>query len=134
MNAYIFVAAAVFAVIPLLVILKVNINKLINDPEQIVKIQQHFFIGVALSKIVPVILLIFGIIKLTNGVDIRELYIPWLIILIVLGYALFFITSQKKLDVEDKTKIAINTLVTIARPLIFSIPLMAAFFLFMMTR
>lgn len=133
LNAYIFVAAAIIAVIPVLFIVKVNVNKLIADPEQINSVQKHFFIGVALSKIIPVILLIFGIVKLTPVTDYSELYIPWFIILATVLFGLYFISSQKKLAVGDQEKMAINTLVTIARPLIFSIPLMAAIFLFMMT-
>ena len=64
MNAYIFVAAAVFAVIPFSIIFKVQVNKLIENPAQINQIFKQFFIGVALSKIVPVILLVFGIIMI----------------------------------------------------------------------
>lgn len=133
MNAYIFVAAAVLAVVPLIIILKRTIKKLIENPDNINQIFKQFFIGVALSKIVPVILLLFGIIKITKGLDISALYIPWAIILLVLAYAVSFISAQKNLDVPESTQVQINTLTTIARPLLFSIPLMAAAFLFMMT-
>lgn len=133
MNVYIFVAAAVFSVIPLLVIFKVNINKLIEDPSQMPKVQGQFLIGVALSKIVPVILLIFGIIKMTT-INMDSLYVPIAIIIIVVAYGLYFISSQKNIDEDKDVKLAVNTLTTIARPLIFSIPLMAIVFLFMMTR
>src|SRR5699024_128001 len=90
MNAYIFVAAAVFSVIPFSIVFKVHINKLIEDPDQINTIFRNFFIGVALTKIVPVILLVYGIIKLTDGVEMSTLYIPWLLIIIVsvAGYSI----------------------------------------------
>lgn len=133
MNAYIFVAAAVLAVVPLIIILKMTIKKLIKTPEDINEIFKRFFIGVALSKIVPVILLVFGIIKLTKGVDISTLYIPWAIILVILAFAVSFIAAQKNLDVPESTQVQINTLATIARPLIFSIPLMSAAFIYLMT-
>jgi F0F1-type ATP synthase membrane subunit c/vacuolar-type H+-ATPase subunit K len=133
MNAYIFVAAAVFAVIPFLVIFKVHINKLVEHPKQINTIFKQFFIGIALSKIIPAILLVFGIIKLTDGVEMSTLYIPWLIILIVSVYGYSFISSQKNLDVDKTTEVAIQTLTTIARPLLFSIPIMSAIFIFLMT-
>lgn len=133
MNAYIFVAAAVLAVAPLVIILKMTIKKLIENPENINAIFKRFFIGVALSKIVPVILLVFGIIKMTKGMDISSLYIPWAIIFIVLAYSVSFISSQKNLDVPEGTQIQVDTLTSIARPLLFSIPLMSAAFLFMMT-
>lgn len=133
MNAYIFVAAAVLAVIPLIFVLKMTIKKLIENPKDINHIFKRFFIGVALTKIVPIILLVFGIIKMTKGADISTLYIPWAIILIVLAYAVSFISSQKNLDVPESTQVQIDALASIARPLLFSIPLMAAAFIFMMT-
>lgn len=133
MNAYIFVAAAVLAVIPFAIIFKIHINQLIENPEQINTIFKRFFIGVALSKIVPVILIVFGIIKLTDGVEISTLYIPWLIIAIVsiAGYSI--VSAQKNLNVNEQTQVAINTLTTIARPLLFSIPIMSAIFIFLMS-
>lgn len=133
LNAYIFVAAALFSVIPVLVVVKVNVTKLIADPDQTHTIQKHFFIGIGLSKIVPVILLIFGIVKLTPVDDLSVLYIPWAIILISVLFGLYFISSQKKLAHGEREQIAVNTLVTMARPLLFSIPLMSVIFLVMMT-
>lgn len=134
MNAYIFVAAAIFAVIPFSIIFKINVNKLIENPEQINTIFKHFFIGVALTKIIPVILLIFGIIKLTDGVEISTLYIPWLIIIIVSVAGYSIVSAQKNLNLDERTQIAVNTLTTIARPLLFSIPIMSAIFIFLMSR
>lgn len=133
MNAYIFVLAAVLAVAPVLVIFKIHIDKAIEDPHDIAAIQKNFFIGVALSKIIPVILLIYGIIKMTSNVDISKLYLPLLINFVLVIYAFVFISSKNKLDVNSDTKFAIHLLVTIARPLVVSIPLMASVFLFMMT-
>lgn len=134
MNAYIFVAAAVFSVIPFSIVFKVHINKLIENPEQINAIFKTFFIGVALTKIVPVILLVYGIIKLTDGVEISTLYIPWLLIIIVSVAGYSIVSAQKNLDVNEQTQVAINTLTTIARPLLFSIPIMSAIFIFLMTQ
>jgi len=134
MNAYIFVAAAVLSVISLLVIFKVNINKLIEDPSQLPKVQRDFLISVGLSKIVPVILLIFGIIKMTT-IKIDNLLIPLAIIIVVVIYGFIYISSAKKtINKKEDVIFAVNTLVTIARPLTFSIPLMAVVFLLMMTQ
>lgn len=134
MNAYIFVAAAIVAVISFSIIFKFYIDKLVKKPEDINEIFRHFFIGVALSKIIPVILLIFGIIKLTDGVEISTLYIPWLIIIIVSVGGYSVVSAQKNLNVDKQTQVAIDTLTTIARPLLFSIPIMSAVFIFLMTR
>lgn len=134
MNAYLFVTAAIIAVVSVLVILKLNIRKLIDNPKQFPAVQKHFFIGVGVSKVIPVVLLILGIVKLSPVEDISDLYIPWLLIIITVGLGLSYISSQKNLDVDEDRKIAINTLTTIARPLLFSLPLTAALFLFLMTR
>src|SRR5690625_570258 len=109
MNVYIFVAAAVFSVIPLLVIFKVNINQLIKDPKQFHEVQKKFLVGVALSKIVPVILLVFGIVKMTP-VDFDKLLIPLLIIMIVVMFGFIFISSQKMSNGNKDVKFAVNTL------------------------
>lgn len=134
LNAYIFVAAALTSVIPLLFIINISVKKLIADPKQTLDVQKQFFISVALSKITPVVLLIIGIVKLTYVENISVLYIPWLIIVIAVGFGLFFIAKQKQLPVSEDEKYAVNTLLLIARPLLFSIPIMAAAFIFLMTR
>jgi len=133
LNAYIFVAAAILAVIPVLILVKVNVNKLIDDPEQFNYVQKRFFIGMALSKVIPAILLVVGIVNLTPVNDYSDLYLPWGIIVITVLYGIHFITAQKNINVGKQERLAINTLVSIARPMVLSIPLMAAIFLFMMT-
>lgn len=132
MNAYIFVAAALASVIPLLAIINISVKKMLANPSQALQIQKQFFIAVAISKITPVVLLILGIVKLTYVDDISELYIPWLIILISVVFGLFFVKKLKQLPENDDEKLAVNTLISIARPLLFSIPLMAIAFLFLM--
>lgn len=132
MDIYFFVASAVFSVIPILVIFKINIQKLIENPNQLSEIQRKFLIGVALSKVVPVILLIVGIINMST-VDLNSLYVPLTIIVIVVAIGFFYISSQRNVDVNEDVKIAVNTLTFIAKPLIFSIPLMATVFMIMMT-
>lgn len=134
MTAYIFVFAAILSVCAVLTIVKMNINKLIAQPDQFVRIQNRFFIGIACSKIIPVGILIWGITRIKPASSINELYLPWVIILITIGIGLTFITSQKKLDVKEDAQIAINTLVTIARPLLFSIPIMAMLFIYLMVK
>src|SRR5690625_5356679 len=63
-TVYIFVAAAFLSVISMLIIFNVNIAKLKKDSGQISKVQKQFFIGAALSKIAPTLLLIFGILNM----------------------------------------------------------------------
>lgn len=132
-NIYLFVVAALVSVVPILIIFKMNIKKLKVDPQQFPQVQKHFFIGAAISKILPIILIIFGILKMPSGIDMNLLYVPWVIIVAVVIYGFYYISSQKKLGAERDVQIAINTLVTITRPHLFTIPIMAIVFLFLMT-
>jgi|SRR5690625_730680 len=132
-NIYLFVSAAVLAVIPTVIIFKVLSNRLKEQPEQYNQVQKHLFIGVAMSKIVPVIILIFAILRMPSGIELNRLFIPWLIIFITVIVSFMYITSQKKLSLQPHAQRAVNTLVTITRPHLFSIPLMAVIFLYLMT-
>jgi len=132
-NIYFFVVAALISVIPILVIFKQNVNKLIDEPQQFPQVQKRFFIGAAISKILPVIIIILGMLRMPSGLDISRLYIPWLIIIAVVIFGFFYVSSPKKLDAERDVKIAVNTLITITRPHLFTIPIMSIVFLFLMT-
>lgn len=132
MNAYIFVAAVLASVIPFVVIINMSVKKMIENPNDSLKIQKQFFLAVAASKITPVFLLIVGIVKITYIEDISVLYVPWLIIIVTVVFGIFFITKLKQLPENDDAKLAVNTLVSIARPLLFSIPFMAIAFTLLM--
>lgn len=132
LNVYIFVAAALLSVIPVVVVFKNCVNRLKKDPQSMKKVQRQFFIGAALSKIVPAILLMYGIIKMTPVDSVSKLFIPWAIILATVIGSLVFIGSQKDPEGNEEVKYNVNTLVTITRPHLFTIPLMAAVFMFLM--
>lgn len=133
LNVYIFVAAALLAVVPVVIIFNGCVNRLKEDPQTMKNVQKRFFIGAALSKIVPAILLMYGIIKMTPVDSISKLFIPWAIIGATVIGSLLFIGSQKDPEGNEDVKYTVNTLVTITRPHIFTVPLMAAVFMFLMT-
>lgn len=133
MNVYIFVTAAVLAVLPIVVIFKKGVDQLKEDPTTMKKVQRQFFIGALLSKIVPAILLMYGIIKMTPVDAISKLFIPWGIIGAVVIGSLAFIGSKKDPEGNEQVKETVNMLVTITRPHVFTVPLMAAVFMFLMT-
>ena len=132
MNVYIFVAAALLAVVPVVVIFKKCVDQLKQDPHSMKKVQKQFFIGAALSKIVPAILLMYGIIKMTPVDAVSKLFIPWAIIGATVIGSLVYIGSQKDPEGSKDVKYTVNTLVTITRPHVFTVPLMAAVFMFLM--
>lgn len=132
-NIYLFVSAALLAVISVAVIFKVLSNRLKGNPESYNQIQKNLFIGVAMSKIVPVIILIFAILRMPSGVAIDRLFIPWALIIVVVATSFFYISGQRKLNLEPHAQRAVNTLVMVTRPHLFSIPVMAIVFLYLMT-
>lgn len=131
MAIYFFIGAALFSIAPLMVLYKLNVEKVKNDPDNFNHIQKRFFISVTVSKILPALLLILGITQMET-VMLEQLVIPWLIILVALIYGVYYVLSFKKLPIEGKSKEAVNTLSTLTIPFIFSIPIMAALFLFLM--
>lgn len=135
MIPYIFVAAALTSVFAVLIIFKLNMDKLIEKPTDLHEVQKKFLISIGVSKVIPVILLIFGMVKMGEAeISRNQLTIPLLIILATVIYGLYYISSKKKLEEDEDITYAINTLTFIARPLIFSIPLMAIVFLLMMMK
>ena len=133
MSAYIFVIASILSVVPVILILKMTVKQLIENPDDINQIFKRFYTYIALSKIAPVVLLIIGMVNIEKGVEISSLYVPLAIILLVVTYALSFISSQKSLNIEENTQDKITLLATTSRPLILSIPVMSVIFIFMMT-
>lgn len=132
MMAYIFVVAAVLAVIPILFLFKKNVERLKEDPTQVNKVQTNFMIGVAVSEVIPLLLMVYGFIALSPVEDVSELYIPGFIILLFMGMAVFFINSQRRVDVEDHAKNTVNSFATISIALVNAIPIMALVGIFMM--
>ena len=94
--------------------------------------QKKFLLGIFLSKIVPLILLIFGIIKMTHR-ELSELYLPWAIILVAALIGLVLINKLKKENENEPTKVYIDFLITFTRPLMLTLPIMAVAFLYLMT-
>lgn len=133
LSIYLFVSAAFLSVIPIVFLVRYYRRKLEEHPQQLVDVQKKFFIFVGLSKIIPVILIIIGMAMQEKVIDPSDLYLPWLLIGILVAYGLYDLSNQKKQYDDQQVQVAIHTLVTIARPLIFSIPIMSAIFLYMMT-
>jgi|SRR5690625_92003 len=132
-NIYLFVGAALFAIIPVVIIFKVLAKRLIDQPNNYNQIQKNLFIGIAMSKIVPVIVLIFAILRMPSGIELNTLLIPYLIIIVSVIVCFLIISADKRLDIEPEAKRAVNTLIMVTRPHLFSIPLMAVVFLYLMT-
>lgn len=132
MNTYIFVVAAVVSIFSVYFVLKHLLKDVIENKVPFEQTQKKFLLGMFMSKIIPLILLIFGIIKMSYK-ELNELYIPIAIILISAIIGLILIEKVKKDNKTEPTKVYINYLITFTRPLMLTLPIMAIAFLYLMT-
>ncbi len=132
MNSYIFVVAALVSIFSVYYVLYRLINEVKADQIPFEKTQKRFLIGIFLSKIVPLIFLFFGIFKMTAK-DLSDLYIPWIIIGLAAIIGLVLLEKIKKDNKNEIKEVYINYLITFTRPLMLTLPLMSAVFLYLMT-
>lgn len=133
LSAYIFVFAAILSIILVIYVLNINIRKTNENPEHFPEIQKQFMLGVAISKVPPSLIIVLGIIIMPSKVSISSLIIPWIIILISVIFGLRHIGNKKNEPVKREAAPGVSLLITNARPLVVTIPLMASAFIFLMT-
>ncbi|WP_026909362.1 hypothetical protein [Paucisalibacillus globulus] len=121
-SAYYFALAAILAVIPILLIFKVNIEKIKENPSDVGSAQTKFFIGVAIAEVIPIILIVLGLMDLTPASSIEELYIPGLIVILCMVFAPFFILLQRSVGVPEEAKQKVTTFSMIAWAMVNAIP------------
>src|SRR5699024_6886896 len=124
LNSYIFVVAAVVSIFSVYFVFKYLLKEVKQEKVTFEKTQKRFLIGMFLSKIVPLILIIFGIIKMSYK-ELNQLYIPGILILIAMVIGLILIEKIKKDNKNDSKKVYINYLITFTRPLMLTLPLMS---------
>jgi len=129
MYLFIFAAAAIIAVIGINTVFKFNIEKVKENPDQIEKAQTNFFIGVALSETIPIIMIIFALVN-AEPVAIEDIYLPALIVLITMAVGALFIFLQRKVDVEEENKQVVNRLSLLAFAMSNAIPIIALVMMF----
>lgn len=132
MNSYIFVAAAIVSIFSVYYVLNRLLGEIKEQKISFEKTQKKFLLGILLSKIIPLIFLLYGIIKMTHK-DINELYLPWGVIGITAIIGLGLLEKVKKENKNEVTEVYINYLITFTRPLMLTLPIMSIAFLYMMT-
>ena len=132
MGAYLFVAAAVLAVLGILFVFKRNVDILKKDPDLITKVNNKLFIGVAISEAIPIVLIIIGFVTMETVSNISELMVPGVIIIMTMVFAIIFILLQTRIDVDEKSKSTVNSFGMITIALANAIPLISVAGLFMM--
>ncbi|AXI10593.1 hypothetical protein CV093_18790 [Oceanobacillus sp. 143] len=130
MGIYLFVVAAILAAISISVLFKINIGKIKEQPEQTSKIQTNFFIGVAISEAIPIVLLIFGLINTETVSSNQQLFVPAIIIILTIIYASFFLFLQSKVDVVEENKASVTSFTAIGMAMVNAIPIIALVLLF----
>ena len=131
-SAYYFAFAAILAVIPILLLYKINVEKIKENPDDFGSVQTKFFIGVAISETLPIILIVLGMMDLTSASSMEELYIPGLIVIISFIFAPFFILLQKSVGVPEEAKQKVNTFSMISWAMVNAIPIISLVGLLMM--
>lgn len=132
MNSYIFVAAAIVSIFSVYYVLNRLLGEIKEQKIPFEKTQKKFLLGILLSKIIPLIFLLYGIIKMTHK-DINELYLPWGVIGITAIIGLGLLEKVKKENKNEVTEVYINYLITFTKPLMLTLPIMSIAFLYMMT-
>lgn len=132
MGTYIFALATIIAVIPILFIFKVSIERIKENPKEPQKILIQFILWVAIFEVIPIILVIYGMAKEEVVTSISELYMPGMIILLITSFAAFFIFLQMKVDVERESKEIVQRFCLISFMLVMAIPLLSVVGLLLM--
>ncbi|MUK89697.1 hypothetical protein GMD78_15110 [Ornithinibacillus sp. L9] len=132
MSPYVFSLAAVLAVVPMLIVFKINIEKLKENPENIGKLQTNFFIGAAISEAIPLILIVFGIANMETVAATDELLIPGIIVILTMVIGSFFVFLQRSVGVPEELKEQVTTFAMVGVALINAIPIISIVSLMMM--
>lgn len=132
MIPYIFVFATVLAIFPILIIFKVAMEKIKVDPKNPAKAQIRFFIGAALSEVIPILLIIYGFANLSPVETMNELYMPGILILLFMGFATFFVLLQRTIDVDESNQDIVTVFSMIGLSLVNAIPIVSIVALFTM--
>lgn len=122
-SAYLFAIAAALAVVSITFWFKINVEKLKENPTMVGKIQTSFFIGVAISETIPLILLVFGFMNIAPASTIEELYVPGIIVILSFVYAAFFVLLQRSVGVPEEAKQTVNTFSAVGLAMANAIPI-----------
>lgn len=132
MTPYIFLIATVIAVFPILVIFKVTVERIKENPEKLQKRFMQFFIFVALFEAIPIVLIVYGLSQATSVQSIEQLYMPGILILLIISIAALFIFLQWRVGTDQELKSTIAQFAFIAFALTISIPIISFVGLLMM--
>lgn len=125
MVEYIFVLAAFIAVTGILIVFKINVEKIKENPETIQIAQRNLFIGSAISETIPIILIVYGFATVET---VENISVPFMLVILILAFSLFFIFLQSKVDVDENNRGPVQQFSRISMALVSAIPIIAIVF------
>lgn len=125
MSPYFFVLPTVIAILPILFIFKISVERLKEDPNNFQKAYVQFLIWTAIFEVIPILLIVFAFMKTEPVANISDLYMPGLIIILTSSFAAFFVFLQMKVDVVEDSKEVIQRLSFLAFMMMQAIPLVS---------
>lgn len=132
MSPYLFVIASALGVLPILIIFKISMERIKEEPKNARTAQLHFMLGATLSDIIPIIIIIYSFTNIAPVKEIDELYLPGIIILTLVGISAFFILLQRIVDVSEEIKPIVTSFTSISLALMASVPIISIVGLVMM--
>ncbi|GIN72095.1 hypothetical protein J14TS2_25700 [Bacillus sp. J14TS2] len=130
MSPYLFAIASIIAVLSIIITFKLHLDKLKEKPEKQAEIQTKFFIGIAISEVIPLILVFSGFATMQTVQAMSDLFAPFIIILFCILIGPTFVFLQTKVDVVEETKNVVMTFAMIGFALVVSIPIVSLIGLF----
>lgn len=108
------------------------VERIKEDPNKVQQVIVQFFIWAFLFEIIPIFINIYGFNQVSPAESLEQLYMPGILILLIVGFAAFFIFLQRTVDIEEKLKEPINMFALIAFALVASVPILSIVGLLMM--
>lgn len=131
MGIYFYVIAAAMAVLGVLFFFKTNVEKMKANPEARGVAQTNFFIGVALSEVIPIALIIFAFSTTEPTFEMNDVMVPGIIILVLMVVSTFFIFLQRAVGVPEESRNIVNQFSMIAMAMANAVPIIALVFLYL---
>jgi len=130
---YIFDVASAISVLAIVFIIKWSIDKVKADPDiNLGNVQSKMFVGIGIAEFIPLILIIIGFNMMETVNEANELIVPMGIVILLAGFAVFFIFLQTNIGMPEKIKAPVKTMGLLGISLSTAIPIVSIVALFTM--
>src|SRR5699024_10206850 len=105
-------------------------EKMKENPEARGAAYNNFFIGVALSEVIPIALIVFAYATTDPVLEMNDVMLPGIIILLLMAVSMFFIFMQRAVGVPEESRNVVNQFSMIAIAMSNAVPIISLVFLF----